>query len=186
MDHNDYCGVLGLTGLAKSGKGVASAELVQSGWKCVKMAFALKSMLKAMYLAAGLDENTIERKIEGDLKEIPCDILGGKTPRYAMQSLGTEWGRKLIDQDLWANIAETQIIEHLSEGFNVVVDDIRMENEVGAVQGCGGIIAKIDRERAGISGNHSSENGCSFDMKIENNGTVEAFLEKIRHIFIKK
>ena len=40
-----------------------------------------------------------EAHIEGALKEVPCELLGGKTPRYAMQTLGTEWGRDTDQQD---------------------------------------------------------------------------------------
>jgi len=186
MDYSDFKGILGITGRAKSGKDVASAELIKGGWKRVKMADPLKDMLRCFYKLAGLDEKTIERKIEGDLKEEPCEILCGKTPRFAMQTLGTEWGREIIGNDVWANIGANKAQQELKNGFNVVVDDVRFDNEAAALRELGGTICQVNREGSGIKGNHSSEKGCSFDMKVENNSTVEAFLDKIRHIFIKK
>ena len=39
--------------------------------------------------------------IEGDQKEIPSDVLFGKTSRYAMQTLGTDLGCDCMHPDFW-------------------------------------------------------------------------------------
>jgi hypothetical protein len=51
-------------------------------WRQVKFAGPLKSMCMALGLT--------EAHIEGHLKEVPCELLCGQTPRHAMQTLGTE------------------------------------------------------------------------------------------------
>ncbi len=53
--------------------------------------------------AKGYDAAT-EDKIEGSLKAKPCSLLAGKTPRHAMQTLGTEWGRNCIGDGFWINL----------------------------------------------------------------------------------
>jgi hypothetical protein len=70
----------------------------------------------------------ITRYLEGDLKEqvIPCL---GVTSRYAQIMLGTEWGREMISQDLWANTWERSI-----EDESVMNDSGRFPNEVEAIR----------------------------------------------------
>lgn len=77
--------VIALTGLAGSGKSTASKYLVEKhGYQLVKFAGPLKDMLRAI----GFGEDDIE----GNGKELSNSLLCDKTPRHAMQTLGTEWG----------------------------------------------------------------------------------------------
>jgi len=96
-------------------------------------------------------------QIEGSEKEIPCALLGGNTTRYAMQRLGTEFGRDLIDSNLWIR-AWQNALSLVPPGVGVVVDDCRFPNEAAAVQAAGGILVRIERPGAGAAGyQHSSE-----------------------------
>lgn len=97
-------------------------------------------MLSAFYRACGLNDDEIHRKIEGDLKEVPCDHLCGKTPRYAMQTLGTEWGRVLIGDDLWTDAWHSKVAK--VDGA-VVTDDCRFPNEAHALKFKGGELVKL-------------------------------------------
>jgi hypothetical protein len=65
------------------------------GPKYARAAFAdpLKDML-----VTGLSV-TRERDLDGPHKHDPTNY-GGKSPRELMQTLGTEWGRELIDPDI--------------------------------------------------------------------------------------
>jgi hypothetical protein len=66
-------------------------------------------------------------------KEDPsCGILG-QTPRYLMQTLGTEWGRNLIGQSIWTSLTQKEITE-LPENTNVLIDDARFDNEILALK----------------------------------------------------
>ncbi|MGV1762806.1 deoxynucleotide monophosphate kinase family protein [Rhizobium rhizogenes] len=93
----------------------------------MKFAGPLKAMLAGFYRACGLDDDEIHRKLEGDLKEEPCQHLCGKTPRHAMETLGTEWGRKLIGGNLWTNAWFAKVERTAGP---VVVDDVRFVNEL--------------------------------------------------------
>ena len=152
--------VLGITGRAGSGKTTAADVLVKAGWKRVKMAGPLKDMLRSIGLT--------DRHIEGDLKEVPCDLLCGQTPRHAMITLGTEWGRDIIGGNLWVGLARQRIMQAMSEGYNVVVDDVRFNNEADIIRDLGGTVLEIRRDGA-IKIDHKSEGGVRADMFFDNN-----------------
>ena len=137
--------IIGLSGLKGSGKTAAADFLVEDGF--IKMSFA--EPIKRMLACVGLSSE----ELYGDRKQEPSYILDGKTPRYAMQTLGTEWGRDLISPNIWVNIIKNGIKE-LGGNF-IVIDDCRFSNEVGMILGLGGIIVYI--ERGGKSSNHASE-----------------------------
>ncbi len=162
--------IIGLHGLSGSGKSELARFLVdECGFELVKFASPLKNMLRQFYWDCGLTEEEIERRIEGDLKEVPCFFLNGKTPRHAMQTLGTEWGRDSIGQSFWINRWGDKVQQHK----NVVVDDVRFDNEAKAIKERGGEVLHIVRGER--SSDHASENGISPELVafvIENNGTI--------------
>jgi len=154
--------LIALVGLAGSGKSTAAKHLTANhGYRVEKFAGPLKDMLRAIGLT--------ESHIEGDLKEVPCDLLGGKTPRYAMQTLGTEWGRDLISTGLW-----TRAWMDRARNGAVVTDDCRFENEAEAVRRLGGRIIRVVRPAHGNGAGHASESDQArivADRDIVNNGT---------------
>ena len=137
--------VIALLGNAGAGKStVADYLIAEHRYKRVKFAGPLKAMLRAI----GLDDE----EIEGSRKEQPCDLLCGKTPRHAMVTLGTEWGRDLIGAEFWTGLWKEEACAHLNSGWNVVVDDCRFENEMKAAQHLGGVLWHITRpDHAGTS-----------------------------------
>lgn len=163
------------TGLAGCGKTTSADILVQNGWVRVKFASTLKEMCRAMGMT--------EQMIEGDQKEKAHPMFGGQTPRHIMQTLGTEWGRKLIHPDLWVGITKAEIQRNLDAGYNVVVDDCRFDNEAKCIRALGGVIVGVSG-RGGIAGDHESEYGVVSDYKIDNNGTLED-LERNVEEFVK-
>lgn len=157
--------LIGFCGLAGSGKSTAAQILVEHyGFARQRFADPLKAMLRALGLS--------EREIDGDLKEKPCARLMGKTPRDAMQSLGTEWGRALIADDLWVELWRKSVQYHLSIGGKIVVDDVRFPNEVAAIRAIGGKIIRVRRDmRSESLGAHASETqALDVDAAIFNEG----------------
>ena len=74
--------IIGLTGLGrKSGKSTAASVPVSSSTGSPQDRVSFAGPLKAMMAALGLSSE----QIDGSLKETPCDLLCGKTPRQAMQ-----------------------------------------------------------------------------------------------------
>lgn len=141
--------IIAFTGVAGSGKSTAAAHLTRHrGFERVRFAGPLKAMMAALGCTAP--------EIDGDRKETPCELLGGKTPRHAMQTLGTEWGRDLIASDLWIR-AWQAALARVPAGVPVVVDDCRFPNEAAAVIAAGGVIVRIERPGAGTASVHASE-----------------------------
>lgn len=147
--------LIAFVGHAGTGKTSAAMHLVQKhGFTRRRFAEPLKQMLFSFYLAAGLDdEDAIRDRIDGALKETPDPYLNGKTPRHAMQTLGTEWGRNCIDGDLWV----TTLMERISAYDNVVIDDCRFDNEAVAVREAGGKIIRLLRDGYGPINGHASD-----------------------------
>ncbi|RVB02856.1 deoxynucleotide monophosphate kinase [Mesorhizobium sp. M7A.F.Ca.CA.004.02.1.1] len=177
--------VIALSGPAGSGKSEAGRYLVDAhGYQSVKFAGPLKNMLRAFYHSVGLEDlDQIERRIEGDLKEEPCKYLNGATPRYAMQTLGSEWGRQLMSDDFWIRSWERKVDS--IEG-PVVTDDCRFENEAETVMAAGGEVVRLHPKvfRRGTS-SHASECGISSDWVnhvVTNDGSIADLQDKMLEI----
>lgn len=168
--------LIAFTGLAGSGKSTAAQHLVKNnGFQRLRFAGPLKDMMRALGLT--------EAEIEGDRKETPCELLGGKTPRYAMQTIGTEWGRDLIASDLWIR-AFNAALAKVPEGVPVVVDDCRFPNEADAIVAAGGVLVRVVRPGAGAgAAGHSSE-GQQLPAvgEIQNDVSLPTFLWRVDRI----
>lgn len=165
--------VIGLTGLMNAGKStVAEYLMLQHGFLRLKFSQGLKDMVRAL----GLNES----EVEGVLKEMPCDKLNGRTPRYAMQTLGTEWGRTHMGQDFWINLLVQQAHRL---GGNIVIDDCRFPNEAVAIQrDLQGKVWKVVRGIQPLGVGHASEREQAYvtpDTVLMNNGTLDQLLEKV-------
>src|SRR6266496_1168986 len=95
--------LIGFVGRRRSGKDTAAAVLAAKGFKVVRFAEGLKTMLAALLRLHDVSELRIEQMIDGNLKKIPLGVLAGRTPRHAMQTLGTEWGRQCIRDTFWVD-----------------------------------------------------------------------------------
>lgn len=174
--------LVAFAGLAGAGKSTAADALVEIGFVRVKFAAILKDMLRAFYRGAGLEADEIERRIEGDLKEEPDALLGGQSPRRAMITLGTEWGRDLIHPELWVRAWQARARHEIAQGRSVVCDDLRFPNECEAVRELGGHVVKIEGRSKGIASHKSEEIAFEPDFTIRNERTEEAFKAEVRYI----
>lgn len=170
--------IIGFTGLAGSGKSECAHRLIaHHGFVRGKFAGALKEMMRALLRYRGADAATIERMVEGDLKEVPSPLLNGRTSRHAMQTLGTEWGRDCICPELWVDTE----MDARAAATNLVFDDVRFPNEAAAIKRAGGLVVSIKRPGAGVgAAGHSSENGVgAVDLTIVNNHSVGHLRERV-------
>lgn len=173
---------VGFCGAAGAGKSTAADRLVKH-WRFNRVRFA--GPLKAMMLALGLSAE----QVDGALKEVPTPLLCGRTPRQAMQWLGTEWGRDLIGGSLWieawrASVERVGGFHVPGEGWRrlIVADDVRFANEAQAIRDRGGIVVRLDRDGAGSTsgGDHASERpDFEPDRIIRNTGDLAAFRAQI-------
>lgn len=133
--------ILGFAGRKRSGKDTAAAVMEGVGYQKLSYAMPIKLMLMTLLSYRGVSDEELERYTDGDLKEEPTALLQGRTPRHAMQTLGTEWGRELIGEDLWSDT----LLDHASDLDAVVVSDVRFPNEVAGIQRKGGEVIRITR-----------------------------------------
>ncbi len=164
-----YPPVVAFAGPKRAGKGTATSYLLSLGYQQVSFAHPLKEML----LVLGLTEADLTNTT---LKEAPHSLLGGQTPRWAMQSLGTEWGRQMIYDGIWVGVAEHRVRQWRDQGSGVVIDDCRFDNEAVFLRGIGAPIIEITRAGYAYSPGHKSEAGISrgfVTATIANDGTPE-------------
>lgn len=162
--------LIGIAGPAGSGKSTVADHLTEHyGFQRLRFAGALKSMIRVILMESGVSYDTTTRMIQGDLKEVPTPLLNGHSPRHAMQTLGTEWGRNQLGDDFWTNIVKQQVKS--SERDRIVIDDVRFENEAFLIRSLGGTVIRL-AGRGGLIGDHISEQGVSPDMVYNNNGSV--------------
>ena len=147
--------LIGIAGPARAGKDTLASYLLDNlsdDWSRSSFADPIKAMLSVI----GVD-------CSDDAKAVIDDSYG-VTPRHMMQTLGTEWGRNLIDGDIWV-----KDFARLNAGKCVIVPDVRFENEADLVREHGVLIHLVGR--GGIDGSHVSENAITFkagDIVIDN------------------
>lgn len=168
--------VIGIVGLAGSGKSeIARVLMNEFSFERVKFADPLKNMLRTMLRDIGHIDSDIERYVEGDLKEAVVDGVG-VTARQLMVTLGTEWGRQQVAEDLWIRLWSGK-----AERFSrVLADDVRFPNEVEAIRARGGEIWRVDRPGV-CAGTHVSEQLREpGDRLFYNDGTLDELRAKVR------
>ena len=125
--------VIGLSGFVGSGKtSVAEWFIGNHGFKRYSFADPIREMMMVL----GVDEATLR---DPKRKEEPHPALMGRTPREAMETLGTAWGRDMIHPHLWIG----QFGLRTKKARLVIVDDVRFPNEVTAIRSIGGKVFKL-------------------------------------------
>jgi hypothetical protein len=161
----------------------------------------IKSMVAMLldFFGYGSIMNPSELKpyLEGDRKEDYLEKIGA-SPRELMQTLGTDWGRKIINENLWLDSMRERVGQyeeaekHGHAGAFVFITDVRFDNEAEMIRELGGTIVHVSSTRldgqlvaphsSRLDGQlvapHSSEAGVGaklVDTHLINNGTLEEF-----------
>jgi hypothetical protein len=161
--------IIAFTGLAGSGKSAAAEWLVKEcGFIRHSFAQPIKDMVAACWPMC-TDKSAAYPELEG------------KTLRHTYQTLGTEWGRNHMGENLWANY----LINSLEGGGRYVIDDLRYDNEALLLRKVGSAIIEIRRE-VGPAMSHSSEQGVApalVDVTVHNDGTLADLHTKLRKLW---
>lgn len=158
--------LVGIAGRAGAGKNLAASMIPEA--TILHFADPIYDMLAVM-LGMSVDELR-----ERDTKESVIPWLG-KSPRQLLQTLGTEWGRQSVRDDLWLVLAEKRL-EQAEGGGPVVFADLRFDNEAQWIRRRGGQVWEIMREGTDAAAGHASEAGISprlVDKTFWNRGTPE-------------
>lgn len=142
--------VFGLHGKKRAGKDTVATTLAQNfGFRRYQFAAPLKEALGVMF---GWPVSNWELE---DWKETPEPRAYGLTPRYLAQTLGTDWGRAMVNENIWVDAALRRAQE---ESSLIVFTDVRFENEARAIRDLGGKVIRIVRPaHEGKEDAHASE-----------------------------
>jgi len=163
--------IIGITGRARTGKDTL-AKILMERYGYERLAFADPIREFVAHLVGALPKDLMDSKA----KEKPLLHLGGKTPREMMQTLGTEWGRNTVHPNVWVECLADEIGFLNWEEDNVVIPDVRFDNEAKMLRSLGGKIIHITRDAAAPVNPHVSEAGISpelIDLEIANNGSLD-------------
>lgn len=192
--------VIGLVGAAGSGKSTVRSILLanRSGMQQFSFAIALRAMVTALIRSAMPGDTPCSARYyldDPDLKNTPQPWLLGMTPRYLMQTLGTEWGRNTIDPDIWVKLSAARLNPYLAShmreaapGPKAVYDDVRFQNEADMIRALCGVIVRVERpgNPNAIPADHASESEAArivADMTLVNDGTKEDLQAKVLAIW---
>ncbi len=134
-----------------------------------------------------------EEQLYGDARERPDPRWTRPdgtplTARYALQTLGTEWGRN-CDPDIWLKVGINRAKRAVSDGKVVVITDCRFLNESAAVKAAGGHVWRI--KRGECQHTHPSEqfiwsDDMRPDVEIDNSGTIEQLQARVTAAILLK
>lgn len=127
----------------------------------------------------GLSEAQIQHH-QAD-KESVMPIIG-VSYRHLCQTLGTEWGRRQINGELWLITVKHAIKQAYT---NVVFDDVRFENESALIREMGGVVVHIKRDGISTADQHESEKPLAIlkgDWVIGNNGTEDDLYDAVMRV----
>lgn len=171
--------VIGLTGLARSGKDTACGMI--QNWaqrhtelRVERLAFAdpLKRSAAAALGYEGDDSIVFCDRLKGDdarvvinLDEHARRVISG---REFLQNYGTEAHRNIFGEDFWTNVADDALTQYAFNGIDVVViTDVRFPNEAKMVHDwVAGEVWELERSGAGLwhGLEHASEAGVPTDQ----------------------
>lgn len=174
--------ILGLGGYKESGKDAFAEALPSDVWAVLGMSNPLLEASLAINPYLPDVELTVvewERACNGDYTAMKS---GSAEYRGILQRMGTDFGRNMVDENIWVNIAVASIKRELANGKSVVVTGMRFPNELEAIRNLGGSLGWV--ERNGIKApndlhvSESSVSAADFDFIIYNNSTL-ADLKKL-------
>ena len=176
--------VLGISGEAGSGKDTAANFIQQyiyentnSSVKIVRFADPLKEGLSTML---NVDIHYFQ---DPDLKNTKIDFYD-VSPRYLMTSLGTDWGRKMVRNDIWLLAFRKRIQD--SEADVILVPDVRFNNEASEIIRMGGKIISVQKPVYNPIISHESEQGIDpsfFSETVQNDGSLEKLQCSVVKVF---
>jgi hypothetical protein len=168
--------IIAFAGKARAGKSTAADFMVAAyGGYRYNFADPVYDMLEAI----GMD---FRQQFWQDHKNNIIPAIG-KTPREMLQTLGTGWGRDMVNENLWVTLAQQRL---LKLGPGMVISDVRHENEAQWVRKLGGLIIHVNHGKVEHTGDdHPSEAGIirmPEDREIDNNGTLQDLQDQVKEI----
>lgn len=186
--------IIGFHGVKGSGKDTAAQYLIDNyGFQKIAFADKLKEAVANLFNfpIEKVDEWKEDREYEIPLTEVNLDIGGTVEYTYSwrefLQRFGTEMGRDTFGKDFWVNQWEDSLykLSDFPDELNIVVTDVRFQNECHTIHRLDGIVFRIVRPGYSSDG-HASEMRLPdiiMDGEIENSGTIEELHKDVETIY---
>jgi hypothetical protein len=183
----DKITLIGIHGLLGSGKDTVASMIVNLfcpvKYKQYAFAWPIKEACKIIF-------DFTDRDMADRILKERIHPFWGISPRKAMQTLGTEFGRDMIRKDIWILRAESEIQKNAFKLIGTVISDVRFENEADIIRNRNGVIIHVirntetDLEKEVTS--HGSEQGILVhenDIILNNNGTFQDLQKNVKELF---
>jgi hypothetical protein len=163
--------IIGITGKAQAGKSTVAGILEREfGFKEMAFADRLKSLSSTLLPNSFCTNHLV--KMHGSNDDKNTTIKGvGVTYRQFLQKVGV--AMRDIYPDVWVNLLEEDL-ENIYPEYDVVIADVRFDNEAAWIKKRKGKIILVERENStGYVPNHVSEQGISnkyIDVAVKNKG----------------
>lgn len=180
--------LIGLVGYPGVGKDEAAKALTEDGWKRLSFADNVRAA------ALGIDpivtfEFDGPCRLSDIVKKVGWDIAKRQHPevRRLLQRIGTEGGRDIHGHDCWVELIEIEVDDADIANEDVVITDVRFENEVQLVQDWGGCLVWVEKPGCVPVNDHKSERKYEWlhencQSEIINDGDVEGLHAAIRQL----
>ncbi len=165
--------LVGIAGQMSFGKTSIAMMLRESrDYEVLSFAKSLKDMAGVLMAQLGYSSSGMDFYFLNKGSIIP---QLGVSMRHVLQTLGTEWGRNLIKRSLWVDLAVLNVSE-CREYADVVIDDVRFEDEAAFIREHDGLVIHLRRPGASAAADHVSESGIAVgarDVVIVNDGSLD-------------
>jgi len=167
-----------IIGLYSSSPGQGKSEVAKVlrnlGYDVRPFAQPMRKLLIAFLVLAGVSRERGTRYLYYAKEEVIPEL--GVTARHLLRTLGTDWGRKMVGEDVWVNMWLHGVNE------KTVADDLRMPNEFSLIQDLSGQCWRIVRPGYEVPPEHASDGAletADFDRTIINDGSILDLQRKV-------
>ena len=172
-----------------------------AGFERMPFASYPKEIASYILQITGVPDSDAQRLVYTDKEEQIPGFPQGVTARFLLQQLGTNFARDSIDPTIWVRAWANTVSTLPDTVPNIVVDDVRFENEARTIREMGGYLWKVERPGPKVRDltmveqlwsflksklfpgkQHHSEgnlNHFDFDVVIVNDGSLDDLREKV-------
>lgn len=177
--------IIGILGKKYSGKDTIADYFVENfNFQKYTLASTLKSICKLLFNFTDEQLNTSQKEIVDDVWNI--------SPRKCMEFLGTDIFRNEINElipnigdNFWIKVL-TSKINNDNKHNNIVISDVRFQNEIDYIHKLGGIIIKVQKHDNPNYEYSSIENNIDTligDYVVDNNHSIDDLYNKINTLY---
>lgn len=174
--------IIGISGKKRSGKDTVAQILVEEfGFTRLAFADVIKAAVYRLDPIISLTGLRLQYIVDTDGWELAKEY---PEVRRLLQVFGSEVGRDMIDAQIWIELT----LNGVKKSANIVISDVRFQNEAEEIKYQGGDVWRITKATGEFIDTHRSEtelDSWNFDQYIPNNGSLEDLRREVRAVMWK-